>query len=246
MENKNSKINSDHDMEYERQLLASPEDDAIVNAAEIKVSETSVADRIKRPATSPYTGDDKRQRVLLRNQLKIAIKRENGDVDETYFRALCGYIFDRQQQLSGDFYPTFYNSGHTQGLGWFSACDENSLSWLKTTLGEIKNTGAIKDFSVLPYAPITPLRRIILSVPHFPRLEKDGADKIMKMITRLNGNINTNYWKVSKILPPENGMRSIIMGIDEQSVTALENQGCKLFYGLGQISVKIYSKMNTE
>lgn len=235
-------------MEIERTLLASPEDDAIVRSAELTLAGTSTmsVDRMKRPATSPSNGDDKRQRITIRNQLKITIKRENADVDEDYFRNLCGRIFDRQLLLNGDFQPTFYNSGHTQGLGWFCACDHDSLSWLKATLAEIKTSGSIEDFSVMPYAPIQPLRRTILSVPYFPSTDRNGADKFLNVITRSNRNLNTQFWKVSKVLSPENGMRVVVMGIDEKSVIALENQGNKLFYGLGQITVKIYAKINSE
>lgn len=232
-------------MEIERALLASPENDAIVKEAESNVGMALNADRNKRSAESPSNGDDKRQRIALRNRLKLSIKRNNADVGETYFRNLCGHIFEKQQQFDGDFNPTFFNSGHTHGLGWFSACNEKSLSWLKIILAEIKDSGAITDFSVMPYSPIPPLRRVILSVPNFPCLEKNGTDKILSMITRMNSNLNTKYWKVTKVLPPENGARSIVMGIDEASVIALENQANKIFYGLGQVSVKIYSKLNT-
>lgn len=232
-------------MEIERALLASPEHDAIVKAAAVDAGVTTGVDRNKRPAESPSTNEDKRQRITLRNRLKIVIKRKNADVDEVYFRNLCGHIFEKQQQCDGDFNPAFFNSGHTQGLGWFCACNEESLSWIKTILAEIQSSGAITDFSVMPYSPIPPLRRVILSVPSFPSLEKSGADKILAMITRLNKNLNTKYWKVTKILPPENGTRSVVLGIDEESVIALERQGNIIFYGLGQISLKIYSRLNS-
>lgn len=232
-------------MVLEHALLASPEDDSIVEEAANNVAAVALgAGGSKRPANSPNNGDDKRQRVSLRNQLKIMIQRENADVDESYFHNLCGEVFVRQESLTGEFLPTFYNSGHTHGVGWFCACDENSLSWLKTTLNDIKLNGPINDFHVMPYAPIPQLRRIIFSVPHFPRQEKSGNEKIMSMLTRLNVNFDTKFWKVSKILPPENGMRSIVMSIDEESVVKLSKQGNKLFYGLSQVNVKVYPKLN--
>lgn len=200
----------------------------------------------KRAADSPSNGDDKRQRVTLRNNLKIIVKRENADVDEEYFRNLSGEIFRRQEDFPGEFLPTFYNSGHTHGIGWFCACDENSLSWLKSTLDDIRTNGTIKDFIVMLYAPIPQLRRIIFSIPHFPTLDKCGNEKIMRMLTRLNGNFETKFWKITKLLPPENGMRSVVMCIDEGSVVKLSNQGNKLFYGLSQVTVKVYPKHNAD
>lgn len=229
-------------MEIERALLASPDDDAIVQEAEKNAGIAAGESSVKRPANSPEGGDDKRQRVVYQNRFKIMIQRENAAVDDEYFRNLSAEIFYAQQNLTGDFLPTFHKSGHTQGLGWFCACDEKSLLWLKQTLDDIKSSGTITDFLVLPYAPIPPLRRVILSVPHFPRLERNGSEKMLSMLTRLNKNFDTKLWKVTRMLPPENGMRSIILGLDEASITVLENQGNKLFYGLSQVSVKIYPK----
>lgn len=232
-------------MFLEHALLASQEEDSIVEEAAVKVAAVALeAGGIKRPANSPSNGDDKRQRVTLRNKLKIMIERQNADVDDGYFHNLYGEIFDRQQNLTGEFLPTFYNSGHTRGIGWFSACDEPSLSWLKTVLEDIRANSDINDFVVKPYSPIPQLRRIIFAVPHFPKMDKSGNDKIMSMITRLNVNFDTKYWKITKILPPANGMRSIVMSIDEESIVKLIDQGNKLFYGLSQVTVKIYPKIS--
>ncbi|XP_062551525.1 uncharacterized protein LOC134216709 [Armigeres subalbatus] len=243
MEQKNMSSDPNNEMALEYALLASPEADSIVQEAAENIG-MALNTGSKRPANSPTNGDDKRQRVAIRNQLKLMIRRENADVDDEYFHKLSGEIFYRQGCLTSEFLPTFYNSGHTNGIGWFCACDESSLTWLKSTLDDIKRISEIKDFIVMPYAPIPQLRRTIFSIPHFEKFEKGGNEKVMTMITRLNRNFDTKFWKVATMLPPANGMRSIIMNIDEESVVKLAKQGNKLFYGLSQVFVKVYPKHN--
>ncbi|EAT37468.1 AAEL010547-PA [Aedes aegypti] len=60
------------------------------------------------------------------------------------------------------------------------------------------------------------------------------------MVSKLNPNLNTKYWKVSRVLPPENGKQSVILSIDEKSVETIENQKNKIHYSLTKVYVKIY------
>lgn len=177
------------------------------------------------------------------NELKIVIKRIQGDIDDDFFDKLLIELSKMQWLIpSHEPQPCFRGSGHSLGVGWFHAADNNSLIWLTHSLKIIQESGTIPDFTVSPYIPIPHLRRTIVSVPNVPRLGKDGASVVLQTVTRLNRNLNTKFWKIIKIMPLTNGRYSVIIAMDEKSISQIETQSNKMYYALSQVYVKIYAK----
>lgn len=204
-------------------------------------STTSLEESIKRTAISPVSNDEKRKKHNAVDSLKLMIKRPDGDVDGQFFEQLSLELVSLQQKIPQDKnQPVFSGSGHVQGIGWFAAVDDFSIRWLRTSLSSIKAKKILPFFEIVPYTTLPSLRRAIVSLPLVPRLNKNAHATILNMITRLNPNLSTKYWKVSRILPPENGKQSVVLSIDENSVEIIENQKNKIYYSLSKVYVKIY------
>ncbi|XP_021694398.1 uncharacterized protein LOC110676839 [Aedes aegypti] len=225
---------SDIDFETEYRLLMSP-----ANAS------SASKDSAKRAANSPASSEAKKSHVE-NTDLKLAFKRKNAEVDQQFFEAVCSALSDIQSDIPSDVtYPGFYGSGFKMGIGWFYARDDESMLWLKSALKRIVEKRIIPDLEVLPYTKISPLRRVVFSVPTIPRLGKDAKSSVLRNIARLNPNLCTNYWRVLRVLPPQGGRHTIIMEIDEGSVSAIESQRCKVFYAFSQVFLSITAKNDT-
>ena len=98
------------------------------------------------------------------------------------------------------------------------------------------------SFEVLLESAPVPLRRVIISIPLVPKLGRNPQETILRLIAKLNKNVNTNYWRVFRLLQPANGKQSVILGVDEDSVVKIEGQKNKIFYAMSQIYVRIYDK----
>lgn len=204
-------------------------------------STTSLEESIKRAAISPVSNDGKKVRFSGVDSLKLMIKRPDGDIDEPFFEKLSLELITILQNIPPEeIQPVFTGSGHVQGVAWFAAENDFSMRWLKTSLASIKVTKVLPYFEILPLTTLPTLRRAIIALPLVPRLRKNAHATILNMMTRLNPNLNTKYWKVARILPPENGRQSVIVAMDEKSVETIGNQGNKIHYGLTKVFVKVY------
>lgn len=175
-------------------------------------STTSLEESIKRTAISPAVNDGKRARYNGVDSLKLMIKRPDGDIDEPFFEKLSLELIGLQQNIpENENQPVFSGSGHVQGIGWFSAENDFSMKWLKASLTSIKSTKMLPFFEILPFTTLPTLRRAIVALPLVPRLKRNAHATILNMMTRLNPNLNTKYWKVARILAPENGKQPIIL-----------------------------------
>lgn len=217
-------------------LLSSQEDKRMESSSTASLEET-----IKRTAISPASNEVKRPKLNAVDSLKLMIRRPDGDVDEHFFEKLSLELVSLQQQIPQDgSQPIFSGSGFVQGIGWFAATDDFSVRWLRSSLSAIKAKKAVPFFEILPYTKLPTLRRAIVSLPLVPRLNKNAHSIILNMISKLNPNLSTKYWKVSRILPPENGKQSVVLSIDENSVETIQNQKNKIHYSLSKVYVKIY------
>lgn len=180
------------------------------------------------------------------NSLKLILKLPTGDVDEQFFDRLSLELVTLLQNVPMEArQPVFSGSGFIRGIGWFAAEDDFSMKWLKTSLIAIKAKQILPHFEVLPYTTLPALRRAIVALPLVPRLSRNAHSIILNMITRLNPNLTTKYWKVVRIFPPVNNRQSVILGIDDKSIEQIERQNNRIHYSLIQIFVKIYP-MKTE
>lgn len=183
------------------------------------------------------------RRPTTSDHLKLVVKRPNGNVDDSYFDKLLTELVGLQRLIPlDDPQPRFHGSGHTCGFAWFHAVDDASLDWLKNSLNMVKENGIVSDFIMMPYTPIPQLRRVSLSIPYVSRLKRTGPTFVLQTIGKLNKNLNTAFWKVLKMCAPENGKQLVIVAIDEQSISVIEQQSNKIFFLLSKTYVKVYPK----
>lgn len=169
------------------------------------------------------------------------IQLPNGDVDEKIFDQLSMELMLLLQTIPMDAQqPVFSGSGFIRGIGWFAAEDDFSIKWLKSSLITIQAKQVLPYFDVVPYAKLPTLRRVMLALPLVPRLNRNAHPTILSMLRRLNPNLDTKYWKIVRILAPENGKQSVILGIDEESIAKIEKQNNRVHYSFTQIYVKVY------
>ncbi|XP_055599162.1 uncharacterized protein LOC129748533 [Uranotaenia lowii] len=210
----------------EEQLLSSPSKDSS-----------------KKAANSPVTNDDKKQRKDLDNLYKITLKRNEGFIDEGYFDSLSTQLVNVQLAIpEKDPQPIFVGSGFLSGKAWFHAADSYSLQWLKSTVATLHANGRFADLVVLPFMPVSPLRRATTSVPSVPRLERDGRKNFRRIIAKQNKNLDIYSWKIVSIRLLPNGRYCVIFCLDEDSVSQLEARKFSVYYSLSQISIKVHAK----
>lgn len=219
-------------------LLLSQLDDIPQEPTTSKSSEA-----MKRAASSPATNADKKGRIDDANGMKLVVKRPGMDVDGDFFEKLMSELVTQQMEIPADQQqPTFLGSGISQGVAWFTAKDLFSYNWLKAVLVAISVNTVMPSFEILLDSTPVPLRRVIISIPLVPKLGKHPQETILRLITKLNKNLNTKYWKVFRLLNPVNGKQSVVLGVDEDSVVQIEAQKNKIFYAMSQVFVRVYPK----
>ncbi|KXJ75224.1 hypothetical protein RP20_CCG012127 [Aedes albopictus] len=225
------------DLEEDLLLLSQLEDVPPV-ATTSKSSET-----MKRLAVSPAANIDKKGRIDDAHDRKLTVRRPGEDVNSAFYEKLMSELVTRQVAIPMDQQqPIFLGSGVSQGVAWFTAKDQFSYDWLKTTLVTLSVNTTIPSFEVLLESAPVPLRRVIISIPLVPKLGKNPQETILRLISKLNKNLNTKYWRVFRMLQPANGKQSVILGVDEDSVVKIEAQKNKIFYAMSQVFVRIYEK----
>lgn len=195
----------------------------------------------KRPAASPANNADKRGRLNDTSSVKLVVKRPGIDVTSDFFEKLMSELVTQQFAIPMDQQqPVFLGSGVEQGVAWFTAKDKFSYNWLKSTLETILKNALVPSFEVVSESPPAPLRRIMISIPLATKFGKNPQETILRLITKLNKNLDTKYWRVFRLLQPMNGKQSVVLGVDEDSVVKIEAQKNKIFYAMSQVFVKIY------
>jgi hypothetical protein len=115
--------------------------------------------------------------------------------------------------------------------------DNRSLDLYKTAIGRLGEIWPGVKLDVVPIKDIPSRPRAHSWIPASP---SDSPESVLKMLSVCNPDIPTGSWLVGRMGNAEGSRRQVVLLLGSDSLKMLAATGGKLWYGFGQIIVKVY------